>query len=164
MIHCVTRAHAERVLAALHERMAEVGLELHPDKTKIVYCKDSNRRDVFEHTSFTFLGFTFPPREARRKDGVKFTSFLPAISKDALKKISARLRSWRLHRRTGSSAADIARMINPVVRGWMAYYGAFYRTALYPVLHRINTYLLRWIMKKYKKLRTWKPGRELLGP
>ena len=156
MIHCITRAHANKVLGALHERMAEVGLELHPDKTKIVYCKDSNRRGDFEHTSFTFLGFTFRPRQARRRDGIKFTSFLPAISKEALKKIGARVRSWRLHRHTGSSTADLARMINPVVRGWMAYYGAFYRTALYPVLHRINTYLLRWIMKKYRKLRTWK--------
>jgi len=156
VIHCITRAHANKVLGALHQRMAEVGLELHPDKTKIVYCKDSNRRGDFEHTSFTFLGFTFRPRQARRRDGIKFTSFLPAISKEALKKIGARVRSWRLHRHTGSSTADLARMINPVVRGWMAYYGAFYRTALYPVLHRINTYLLRWIMKKYRKLRTWK--------
>ena len=156
VIHCVTRAQANKVLAALHERMAEVGLELHPDKTKIVYCKDSNRRGDFEHTSFTFLGFTFRPRWARRKDGIQFTSFLPAISKEALKKIGERVRSWRLHRFTGSTVADIARMINPVVRGWMAYYGAFCRTALYPVLHRINTYLLRWIMNKYKKLRTWK--------
>jgi group II intron reverse transcriptase/maturase len=156
VVHCVNRGQAVRVLAALHERMAEVGLELHPDKTKIVYCKDTNRSGEYEHTSFTFLGYTFQPREARRRDGVKFTSFLPAISRDALKRIGQRVRSWRLHRRTGSTAEDLAEMINPVVRGWMAYYGAFYRTALYPVLHRINTYLLRWIMKKYKKLRTWK--------
>jgi group II intron reverse transcriptase/maturase len=156
VIHCVTLVQAEKVLAALHERMAEVGLELHPDKTKVVYCKDTNRRGDFQHTSFTFLGYTFRPRQARRKDGVKFTAFLPAISKDALKRIGKQVRSWRLHRRTGSTAEDLAEMINPVVRGWMAYYGAFYRTALHPVLHRINTYLLRWIMKKYKKLRTWK--------
>jgi RNA-directed DNA polymerase len=156
VVHCATEWQARKVLAALQERMAEVGLELHPDKTKIVYCKDSNRRGEFEHTSFTFLGYTFRPRRARRADGVQFLSFLPAISKDALKKIGKRVRSWRLHRRTGSSAEDLARMINPVVRGWMAYYGAFYRTALYPVLHRINTYLLRWIMNKYKKLGTWK--------
>jgi hypothetical protein len=156
VVHCVNRGQAEKVLAALHERMAEVGLELHPDKTKIVYCKDTNRSGAFAHTSFTFLGYTFQPRESRRRDGVKFTSFLPAISKDALKRIGKQVRSWRLHRRTGSTAADLAQMINPLVRGWMAYYGAFYRTALYPVLHRINTYLLRWIMKKYKRLRTWK--------
>jgi group II intron reverse transcriptase/maturase len=156
VVHCVNRGQAVRVLAALQERMAEVGLELHPDKTKIVYCKDTNRRGEYEHTSFTFLGYTFQPRGARRKDGVKFTAFLPAISRDALKRIGQRVRSWRLHRRTGSTAEDLAEMINPVVRGWMVYYGAFYRTALHPVLHRINTYLLRWIMKKYKKLRTWK--------
>ncbi len=121
VVHCVTRGQAEKVLAALHARMAEVGLELHPDKTKIVYCKDSNRRGDFEQTSFTFLGYTFQPREARRGDGVRFTCFLPAISKDALKRIGKQVRSWRLHRRTGSTAEDLARMINPVVRGWMAY-------------------------------------------
>jgi len=114
VVHCVSRWQAEKVLAALHERMAEVGLELHPDKTKIVYCKDGKRRGEFERTSFTFLGYTFQPRQARRKDGVRFTSFLPAISKDALKKVGKRVRSWRLHRRTGSSAADLAKEINPV--------------------------------------------------
>ncbi len=156
VVHCVTRRQAEEVLAALHERMAEVGLQLHPDKTRIVYCKDSRRREDFEDTSFTFLGYTFQPRLARRRDGVKFTSFQPAISKHALKRISKQVRSWRLHRRTGSTAAELAREINPVVRGWMAYYGAFCRWALYPVLYRINTYLLRWLMKKYKRFRTWK--------
>ncbi|MEU4162980.1 reverse transcriptase domain-containing protein [Actinoplanes sp. NPDC026670] len=156
VVHCVSRFQAERVLAALHERMAEVGLELHPDKTKIAYCQDSGRRARFPLTAFTFLGFTFRPRSALGKNGELFTSFLPGISKDALKKIGTKVRSWRLHRRTGSSAADLAQMINPVVRGWMNYYGSFYRTALHPVLYRINTYLLRWIMKKYKKLRTWK--------
>lgn len=156
VVHCVSRYQAEKVLAALHARMAEVGLELHPDKTKIVYCRDSSRRAMFPLTAFTFLGFTFRPRSALGKNGVLFTSFLPAISNDALKKIGTKVRSWRLHRRTGSSAADLAQMINPVVRGWMNYYGSFYRTALYPVLYRINTYLLRWIMKKYRKLKTWK--------
>jgi group II intron reverse transcriptase/maturase len=156
VIHCITRAQAGKVLAALQERLRQVGLELHPDKTKIVYCKDSNRRGAFEHVSFTFLGFTFRPREAVGKDGRQFTSFLPAVSKDALKKMSAQLRSWRLHRRVNATEADLARMINPVVRGWMAYYGAFCRHALHPLLHRINTYLLRWVMNKYKRLRSWK--------
>jgi len=163
VIHCVSQRQAEEVLAALHERMAEVGLQLHAEKTKVVYCKDGKRRGDFEQTSFTFLGYTFRPRSARGKDGRKFTSFLPAISKDALKEISAQVRSWRLHRRTGHTAADLARKINPVVRGWMTYYGAFYRSALYPVLHRINTYLLRWIMAKYRKLRTWKKAIQAMG-
>nr|WP_258040010.1 reverse transcriptase/maturase family protein [Streptomyces sp. SM1] len=78
VIHCVTEWQARRVLAALHERMEQVGLELHPDKTKIVYCKDSNRRGSFEQLSFTFLGFTFQPRSARRKDGVQYTLTFPS--------------------------------------------------------------------------------------
>lgn len=162
VIHCATGQQARTVLAALHGRMAEVGLELHPDKTRIVYCKDSNRRGSAEHTSFTFLGFTFRPRGTRRKDGVQFTSFQPAISKDALKKISAEVRSWRLHRWVRWDGNDIARLINPKTRGWMAYYGAFNRSALYPLLRRINTYLLRWIMRKYKKRSTWKKATRLL--
>lgn len=156
VVHCASLAQAREVLAALHERMADVGLRLHPDKTKIVYCQDSNRREQFDATSFTFLGFTFRPRGARRKDGKQFTNFLPAVSNDAVKKMNATVRSWRLHRRVNSTGEQLAAMINPIVRGWTAYYGAFYRSALYPLLHRINTYLLRWIMNKYRRLNTWK--------
>ena len=121
---------------------------LHPDKTKVVYCKDGNRRGSHEHTSFTFLGFTFRARKARSRAGKNFTNFLPAISKDALNKISGEVRRWRLHRRTRHSFAELARKINPIVRAWIQYYGAFYRSALYPFLQRINTYLVRWIRKK----------------
>jgi RNA-directed DNA polymerase len=137
VVHCVSERQARRVLAGLQDRMVEVGLRLHPDKTRIVYCKDGKRRGDYEHTSFTFLGFTFRPRGARAKNGRRFLSFSPAISKDALKKISAQVRSWRLHHRTGYTFADLARMINPIVRGWMNYYGAFYRSALYGGLFRI---------------------------
>lgn len=162
VIHCVSEYQARKVLAALHERMAEVGLELHPEKTRIVYCKDSNRRGSAERTSFTFLGFTFQPRGARRKDGVRFTSFLPAISKDALKKISAEIRSWRLHRWVNSDGREIAKLINPKIRGWMGYYGAFYISKLYPVLRRVNTYLMRWVMNKYKSRSTWRKATRML--
>ena len=163
VIHCRSQQEAEQILAALAARMAEVGLELHPGKTKIVYCKDSNRRGGFPHTEFTFLGFTFRPRGARNKYGVQFTSFLPAISRQALKKLSETVRSWRLHRRTGSTSAELAALINPVVRGWMNYYGRFFRSALYPLFRRISTYLLRWTMNKYKKLRTWKKSMQAMG-
>ncbi len=156
VVHCATERQASEVLAALGERMAEVGLQLHPDKTKIVYCKDSDRRGSYEHTSFTFLGFEFRGRRARGKSGRIFTSFLPAVSKDALKKMSATVRSWRLHRRTGCTMGQLARDINPVVRGWIQYYGAFGLRELYPLLQRINYYLVRWIRKKYRRLRTWK--------
>lgn len=150
VVHCRTLAEAERVLAALRSRMAEVGLELHPDKTRIVYCRDDNRRGRFPVTEFTFLGFTFRPRGAKDRHGVMFTAFLPAISNQALKRLSKTVRSWRLHRRTAQESSDLAGMVNPVVRGWMNYYGRFYRSVLYPLLDRINSYLLRWIQKKYR--------------
>jgi RNA-directed DNA polymerase len=156
VVHCTSEAQARTVAKAIANRMEQVGLRLHPDKTRIVYCKNGKRRGSHEHTSFTFLGFTFRQRKARGKNGKKFSAFLPAISKDALAKISAELRSWRLHNRTGHTFTDLARRINPIVRGWMQYYGAFYRSALYHLLSRINAYLVRWIRKKYKRLRAEK--------
>lgn len=160
VVHCVSERQARQVLAALQDRMAEVGLRLHPDKTRVVYCKDGNRSGDYEHTSFTFLGFTFRPRQAQDKVGRSFLSFIPAISKDAWKKISAEVRSWRLHRRTGHTFADLARMINPIVRGWMNYYGAFYRSALHGLLARINAYLMRWVRKKYRRYRGRKASQQ----
>jgi RNA-directed DNA polymerase len=156
VVHCVSESQARRLRAAIANRMREVGLQLHPDKTKIVYCKDGNRPLSYERTSFTFLGFTFRARKAIDRSGERFTAFLPAISKDALNKISGEVRRWRLHRQVGRTFAELARAINPIVRGWMQYYGAFYRTALHPLLRRINAYLMRWIRKKYKRLRTFK--------
>jgi RNA-directed DNA polymerase len=153
VVHCVSERQARTVLAALTERMSEVGLRLHPDKTRIVYCRDGKRRGGFNATEFTFLGFTFRARDAQDRHGGKFTSFLPAISKEALTRISAQVRSWRLHRRTGQEFTDLARWMNPIVGGWIQYYGAFYKSALYSLLQRINTYLMRWIRKKYKRLR-----------
>ena len=118
VVHCVTERQARLVLAALGDRMEEVGLRLHPEKTRIVYCKDKWRRGSYEHTSFTFLGFTFRPRAAQGQGAARCSpEFLPAISKDALKKISREVRSWRLHRQIGLTFAELARRINPVVRG-----------------------------------------------
>ena len=156
VVHCVSEHQAREVLAALGNRMEEVGLRLHPDKTRIVYCKDGKRRTSYEHTSFTFLGFTFQARKARSRYGVNFTSFLPAISKDALKRIGREVRSWRLHMRMHLTFFGLARRINPIVRGWMQYYGAYYRSALHNLLRRINAYLMRWTRKKYRRLRKFK--------
>jgi RNA-directed DNA polymerase len=164
VVHCGTRRQAEHVLAAIADRMEQVGLRLHPAKTRIVYCKDASRRGSHEHTSFTFLGFTFRARLARGPDGGKFPSFQPAASKEALNKMSAQVRSWRLHRRTWHTLGSLAREINPVVRGWMQYYGRFYRSVLYPLLARINAYLRRWLQRKYKRLQgRKKAGQTLRG-
>jgi RNA-directed DNA polymerase len=161
VVHCATEWQARKVLAAMEERMAEVGLELHPDKTRIVYCKDRNRRRKdCEHTSFTFLGYTFRARKALTGDrGSMFAAFLPAVSKDKLKEMSAEVRSWRIHLRTATELDELATWINPVVRGWLTYYGRFYRTELDGLLRRINTYLVRWARRKYRRLRTYKKAR-----
>jgi RNA-directed DNA polymerase len=160
VVHCATERQAKDVLAALDARMAEVGLQLHPDKTKIVYCKDRKRRLGYENTSFTFLGYTFRARKAPTRDGTStFTGFLPAVSKDALKKMSEEVRSWRIHLRTTTDLQDLAEWINPVVRGWMTYYGRYYRTALDSLLRRINNYLMRWAQRKYKRLRPFRKAR-----
>jgi group II intron reverse transcriptase/maturase len=121
VVHCVSERQARTLAGAIGDRLEEVGLRVHPAKTRIVYCKDGKRRGSYEHTSFTFLGFTFRARKARDRHGVNFTSFLPAISQEALKRISGVVRRWRLHLRTGHTFAELAREINPIVRGWMQY-------------------------------------------
>ena len=118
VVHCVTERQARNLVAAIGDRMEQVGLRLHPDKTKIVYCKDERRRLDYELTAFTFLGYTFRPRTARSRSGALFTSFLPAISKDALNKISGQIRRWRLHRRIGLTLAELARLDQPD-RAWL---------------------------------------------
>ncbi|MFJ2022116.1 group II intron reverse transcriptase/maturase [Streptomyces nodosus] len=152
VVHCVSERQARQVLAALTDRMEEVGLRLHPDKTRIVYCRDGKRQGSYEHKEFTFLGYTFRARKSQDKQGRRFLSFEPAISKDALKRIGREVRSWRLHRRSDLSFVELARRINPIVAGWIYYYGRFYRSALIPLLQRINAYLVRWIRKKYRRL------------
>ena len=156
VVHCVSKRQAEQVLAAIAERMEEVGLRLHPDKTRIVYCKDEKRRENHEHTSFTFLGFTFRGRKAPSRNGGYFTGFLPAMSTEALKAKSTELRAMRIHRRTTDSLDDLARWLNPIVAGWMQYYGRFYRSAMHPLLQRVSSYLRRWAGKKYRRLRNHK--------
>jgi RNA-directed DNA polymerase len=154
IVHCKTRRQAEHVLGRIAARMREVGLRLHPEKTRIVYCKDGRRRGEHEHTSFTFLGYAFRARGARGKNGRNFTGFLPAISPGALKAKGAELRGMRIHRRTDLSLDDLARWLNPIVAGWINYYGRYYRTALDPLLKRVNAYVRRWAGRKYKRLRT----------
>jgi group II intron reverse transcriptase/maturase len=160
VVHCVSRSQAEHLVQAIAVRMEQVGLRLHPEKTRIVYCRDGKRRATYEHTAFTFLGYTFRSRGARNeREQVTFTGFTPAISRDALKKISGTVRRWRLDRGTDRSLADLARWINPIVRGWMQYYGRFNRSALYPLLQRINAYLVRFLRNKFKRVRSFKKAK-----
>jgi RNA-directed DNA polymerase len=153
VIHCASQEQARQVRDALAARLATVGLELHPDKTRVVYCKDADRRGDHEATSFTFLGYTFRPRLAKNRWGKHFVNFLPAVSKDAIKAMGREIRSWHIARRSDKSLSDLAHMFNTIVQGWINYYGRFYKSMLYPLLRRINDHLVRWAMRKYKRLR-----------
>jgi RNA-directed DNA polymerase len=152
VIHCDTEAQARHLWAALAERLGSLGLELHPDKTKVVYCQDANRRGNSEHTSFDFLGYTFRGRLAKGRQGF-FVSFSPAISAKAKKAIGKKIREWHLNRRSGTDLSGLAWGINAQVRGWINYYGAFYRSELYSIARRIDEHLVRWAMQKFKRLR-----------
>ena len=129
VIHCKSLAQATLVRDKLKQRLAECKLELSPSKTKIVYCKDRERTQEYQEISFDFLGYTFRPRKSVSKDGEVSLNFLPAISGKAAKAIRQTVRDWNLKRKTPISLEEIARRINPVVRGWMVYYGRFYRSA-----------------------------------
>ncbi|MEX6430981.1 reverse transcriptase domain-containing protein [Ferrimicrobium acidiphilum] len=130
LVHVKTKRRAEEILEALKQRMTEVKLELHPAKTKLVYCKDSNRNGEFSQIRFDFLGFTFAPRYARNKSNQKFNSFLPAASDRAVKRMGKELRQFRLHLQTGKTITELAEYYNPVISGWINYYGRFYRGTL----------------------------------
>jgi RNA-directed DNA polymerase len=152
--HCKSERQARFVLGAIKKRMTSLGLELNSGKTRIVYCKDSNRKGSHGHERFDFLGFTFQPRRASNRRGELFVSFLPAVSDDAAKKIRRTIKRWRLHLWSGRTLTDLAREINPVVRGWINYYGRFSLYKLTASLWGIDKYLVRWAKRKYKRLQT----------
>ncbi len=152
VVHCTTEKQALSVRDAIARRLADCGLDLHPDKTRIVYCKDANRRATYANERFDFLGYTFRARSAVGKTGKVFASFQPAVSSDALAEMSQKLRSWRINRRTNKTLDDLAQLVNVVVQGWINYYGRFYQTGLYPLLSRIDNYVVRWATRKYKRL------------
>jgi RNA-directed DNA polymerase len=153
IVHCKSLTQVTHVLNKIRERLEKCGLELNAEKTKIVYCKDSNRKAEFKDTEFTFLGYTFRARPTRSPKGRRFKSFSPAVSKEALKKMAGEIRRLKIHRRTEMSIEEIAKMLNPKLRGWIYYYGKFRLVCLKHFLHRLNVRLLKWIRNKYKALR-----------
>jgi RNA-directed DNA polymerase len=153
IVHCRTEAEAQEVRVAIAARMQECRLELHPEKTKIVYCKDDDRRGTYPNEKFDFLGYTFRPRKSKNWKGKYFINFSPAVADRAGKAIRAEIRHWKLHLRSDKSLEDLSRMFNPKLRGWLQYYGRYYRSALYPIMRQLDRSLARWAYRKYKKLR-----------
>ncbi len=164
LVHCLTEHEAQALRADLQARLAECRLELHPTKTKIVYCKDGKREGTYPNVSFDFLGYCFRPRWVRKsRDNTWFCGFNPAVSPSALKSMRRAIRGLGIRHQTQLSMADIARQINPLLRGWIAYYGRYAPSALYPMLRYVNHTLRAWAMRKFKRFRrhTVRAGRFL---
>jgi RNA-directed DNA polymerase len=153
LVHCKSERQVRWIKNTIDRRLKQCGLELHPEKTKIVCCKNTSRRGNYPNEKFDFLGYTFRLRLSKSRHGEFFVNFLPAVSNEAAKSIRKTIRSWRLHRMTDKSIKDLAHMFNPIIRGWVNYYGQFYKSALHPVLNQLNGSLQRWAIRKYKKLR-----------
>ena len=151
VVHCKTEKQTRFIRDKIEDRLAQCRLEVHPEKTNVVYCKDQGRPGNHPKVKFDFLDYTFQPRIAKGKQGILFVSCLPAISNKAAKAIRDVIRSWRLHRRSDWALDDISRKINPYLRGWVNYYGSYYRTALGKVFNPLNRILAKWVMRKYKK-------------
>jgi RNA-directed DNA polymerase len=153
LCHCANEAQAKALKEALEKRFAECGLQLHPEKTKIVYCKDDDRRGNSKNESFDFLGYSFRARRSKNRFGKFFVNFSPAVSNAATKAIREEIRRWQLRCRIDKWIDDLARMFNPVIRGWINYYGRYYKSALYPTFRYLDQCLANWAMAKYKRLR-----------
>lgn len=151
--HCRSETQAKWLLVSITRRLRDCKLELNLEKTKIVYCKDSRRKGDYPKVQFDFLGYSFQPREVKARNGDIFAGFAPAISNQAAKTIRDKIRGWKLHLRSETSLEDISRFCNPKIRGWVNYYGRYYRSKLYSALNPINLILKRWAMRKYKKLK-----------
>ena len=156
LCHCDSERQAQELKEQLEQRLAECGLELHPSKTRIVYCKDDDRRGHYPNEKFDFLGYTFLARRSKNRWGKYFVNFSPGVSNAATKAIRQHLRDWQFGCRIDKWIDDLARMFNPVIRGWLNYYGRYYKSALYPTLRYLNRCLARWAMAKYKRLRRHK--------
>ena len=157
LVHCSSEAQAKQLLESLRQRFESCGLELHPDKTRIAYCKDGDRKEKHSTTHFDFLGYTFRPRlvKNRYKDSL-FISFTPAVSKAAQKAMRFKIRKLRIRMRTDLNIAQLAGWLNPMIQGWLNYYGHFRRSELYKVFRQLNKALVRWARRKYKALRKYK--------
>ena len=153
MGHCRTERQAQEVQHRLAARLRECGLELHPDKTRIVYCKDSNRGGDYPTIQVTFLGFTFRPRRAQNRTGALFTSFLPGASRPAQTRMRQQIAQGHLPRQTSESLRTLSTHSNAILAGWWQYYGSFYPTEVWKVFRHFDLTLAWWARRKYKPLR-----------
>lgn len=164
VVHCKSKEQAEFALRKITDRFRECGLELHPDKTKLIYCQDINRKESYPNVQFTFLGYTFQPRKAVDKYGRIYVNFSPAVSRDALRSMRQTIRGWHLQLKCEKELTDLSAMFNAVLRGWHGYYSRFYGSAMTVIWKHMDDYLIRWLRRKFKNLANHKTrARQMLG-
>lgn len=152
VLHCKSKVQAEVVMEKIRARFHQCGLELHPEKTQIIYCRDVNRKGDHPVQSFTFLGYAFRPRKSVDKYGRVYVNFAPAVSREAIKAMRQTIRGWHIQLKNNKELVELSAMFNPTLRGWMNYYGRFYASAMFPVWNHMNGFLVRWLMRKHKSL------------
>lgn len=160
--HCVTQKQAQYLCRRLDQRFKSFGIELNSEKTRIVYCKDNDRKGDYENITFDFLGYTFRPRLAKDKNGKLFPSFLPAISDKAKKAIRTEVRGWKFQLKADKSLEEIAKAYNPIIQGWINYYTRFYKSEAYRTFDYINNCLIKWVRRKYKNRKAIRKARKWL--
>jgi len=153
LVHCRSQKQARWIKAVIEKRLSHCRLKLNAEKTKIVFCRSLSGKGNYPYEKFDFLGYTFRPRRAKNRNGEFFVNFLPAVSDKAAKSMRRVIRSWRIYRMTDKSIKDLACIINPTIRGWITYYGQYYRSALRSIFNQLNSSLQKWAMRKYRKLR-----------
>lgn len=155
ILHCRSKAEAEQTLNAVRERMQECGLELHPEKTKLVYCRDFRRQGNYPVVKFDFLGYSFQPRTTKsRKTERLFLGYDCAISISSKKRIADKMEAWNIIGRPYKSIIELAQLLNPYIRGWVNYYGKFRRSAMNSIFQCLDKRIIRWARRRYKRYKT----------
>jgi len=152
VVHCGSKEEAEQMLNKLRTRMEQYELTLHPEKTRIVYCKNYQRNENNDNESFTFLSYSFQPRARRDKFGRKKTFFVfsGAISNAAKTSIREAIRGVMKPRWSQQTLEWFAEKLNPKIRGWINYYTRFNRHEALEVFSYLNELIRKWLKNKYK--------------
>jgi group II intron reverse transcriptase/maturase len=164
IVHCVSQKQAEYILNRIRERLGQCKLELNEEKTSIVYCKHEGRNENYPKVTFDFLGYRFRPMTSyNRRTKQKFLGFNASISMKSQVKIVEQVKEKGSRINCCKNIEDVAKVLNPSIRGWLNYYGYIGKRNMSKVFLVINRRLVRWLRKKYKRLKKcWKQSFNLL--
>lgn len=154
VLHAKSKKQALFVLSRIKERMQQCKLNLHPAKTKIVFCPSTRRKTPQgEAQQFDFLGFTFRPRKVVTRSGKISFGFLPGISVKSTKRIVEHLRSLKINAWSNRSLTHLSKALGPMIRGWLQYYGKVSRYGMTTLFYRVNARIIKWAYRKFRRFK-----------